>query len=44
MGSMIGLLLFVVLVLAQPYAGDAAVGSGDYAYALGVFHAVDAGR
>lgn len=44
MGAMIGLLLFVILVLDQPYAGGAALGPGDYQYAQAVFQAVDAGR
>jgi hypothetical protein len=44
MGAMIGVLLFVILVLNQPYAGDVALGPGDYQYAQGVFQAVDSGR
>ena len=42
MGAMIGLLLFVTLILGQPYGGGAALGPGDYTYALSAFARVDA--
>ena len=36
------LLLFVTLILGQPYGGGAALGPGDYTYALSTFARVDA--
>jgi hypothetical protein len=41
MGAMIGLLLFVIMVLNQPYGGDVALGPTDFRYAQAVYDAVD---
>jgi hypothetical protein len=42
MGAMIGLLLFVIMVLNQPYSGGVSLGPDDFRYALTVYGAVDA--
>jgi hypothetical protein len=42
MGAMIGLLLFVIMVLNQPYGGAVALAPTDFRYTQAVYSAVDA--